>query len=89
MIGGAPSCVKMPNPNPVQSDEMKRKRFQRVIADNSCIPTGTPLASKAIGVKLPAGVDQAIRSLGKEKAAWLREVICMAALNDDLVDEIS
>jgi hypothetical protein len=78
----------MPNPNPVQSDQMKRKRFQRVVAEDSCIPPETPLASKALGVKLPAGVDQAIRSLGKEKAAWLREVICKAALDDGLVDKI-
>ncbi len=89
MLRCSRSWLEMPNPNPVQSDELKRKRFQRVIADDSCIPPGIPLASKAIGVKLPAGVDQAIRSLGKEKAAWLREVICMAALDDGLVDKIS
>jgi hypothetical protein len=82
-------CLEMPNPNPVQSDEMKRKRFQRAVVDSSCIPPGTPLASKALGVRLPSGVDQAIRSLGKEKAAWLREVICKAALDDGLVDKIS
>ena len=80
----------MPNPNPVQSDLFKRRRFQRtVVGQDSCIPTDTPLAQKAIGVKLPTQVDQAIRSeLGNQKAAWLREVICQAALQEGLVDKL-
>ncbi|MGC1308058.1 MAG: hypothetical protein WA885_12590 [Phormidesmis sp.] len=79
----------MPNPNPVQSDDFRNKRLQRAVLEDSCIPEGTPLAEKTIGIRLPINVDLAIRSLGKQKAAWLREVICKAALEKELVDEIS
>ncbi|MEM6451791.1 MAG: hypothetical protein AAF703_15915 [Cyanobacteria bacterium P01_D01_bin.105] len=37
---------------------------------------------------VPAKVDEAIRELGEQKAAWLREVICQAALQRGLVDEL-
>jgi hypothetical protein len=78
----------MPNPNPTQSSELLKKRFQRVVGVDSCIPAGVPLAAKAIGVKLPGAVDEAVRALGKDKAAWLREVICKAALEQGLIDSI-
>lgn len=78
----------MPNPNPTQSQEFLEKRFQRVVDEDSCVPQGVTLASKVISVKLPIGVDAAIRNMGKQKAAWIREVICLAALEQGLVDEI-
>ena len=78
----------MPNPTPVQSALFKQKRFQRTVEKNSCVPADIPLAQKAIAVKLPTEVDRAIRGLGKQKAAWLREVICQAAIQEGLVDEL-
>ncbi len=78
----------MPNPNPVQSQLLKQRRFQRAVVQESCVPTDVALAGRAISVKLPAEVDQAIRSLGKQKAAWLREVICSAALQDGLIEKL-
>lgn len=78
----------MPNPNPVQSELLKQRRFQRTVVQESCVPIDVTLASSAISVKLPAEVDHAIRGLGKQKAAWLREVICLAALQDGLVDRL-
>ena len=78
----------MPNPKPIQSDAFKQKQYQRTVVENSCIPPDTPLAHKTIGIKLPVGVDQVIRSMGKQKGAWLREVICKAALEQGLVDVI-
>lgn len=78
----------MPNPNPTQSDLFKEKRLQRVVTDDSCIPPNTPLADKALGVRVPVAVDDAIRQMGKQKAAWLREVICKAAIDEGLVEVI-
>ncbi|MEM9092018.1 MAG: hypothetical protein AAGC93_25195 [Cyanobacteria bacterium P01_F01_bin.53] len=52
------------------------------------MPADVPLAQKAIAVKLPTDVDQALRALGTLKAAWLREAICQAALDDGLVEEL-
>lgn len=78
----------MPNPHPVQNDLFKQKRWQRVMAEDSCVPPDTPLAHKALGVRLPVGVDAAIRAMGKQKAAWIRETLCQAALEQNLVDKI-
>ena len=78
----------MPNPAPIQSDLLKQKRFQRTVDEDSCVPADTPLARKAIAVKLPTEVDRAIRGLGEQKAAWLREVICQAALQKGLLEEL-
>lgn len=82
------SVYAMGNPKPVQSDLLKEKRFQRVVVHHSCVPEDVALASRAISVKLPTEVDGAVRGLGKQKAAWLREVICRAALKEGLVDEL-
>ena len=78
----------MPNPHPTQSEEFITKRFQRQQVDNSCVPADTVLADHAISVRLPAGVDRAVRALGKQKAAWLREAICQVALETGLIDEV-
>ena len=78
----------MPNPHPVQSDLFKQKQFRRALDPVSCLPADMPLAQKAIAVKLPEKVDEALRELGKQKAAWLREVICQAALQEGLVDSL-
>lgn len=77
----------MANPKPVQSDLLKQRRFQRVVVHHSCVPADAALAGKAISVKLPVELDRAVRGLGKQKAAWLREVIYKAALQEGLVDE--
>lgn len=79
----------MPNPRPTQSAGFIEKRFQRQQIQDSCIPPEVVLADHAISVRLPAGVDQAVRSLGKKKAAWLREAVCQIALEQGLVDEIT
>lgn len=79
----------MPNPNPTQSEAFKQKQYQRTTIQGACVPSDTPLAKKAIGIKLPIKVDAAIRELGPSKGAWLREVICRAALDDNLVEEVS
>ena len=78
----------MSNPSPIQSDLFKQKRFQRTVDASSCVPADVPLAQKAIAVKLPEKVDEAVRELGTQKAAWLREVICQAAMQEGLVDEL-
>ena len=78
----------MPNPAPVQSALFKQKQFRRALVPTSCVPADVPLAPKAIAVKLPDEVDKALRGLGKQKAAWLREVICKAALHEGLVDKL-
>ena len=79
----------MPNPNPTQSEAMKQQRYQRTTLEESCVPPETPLAKRVISVKLPVNIDAAIREMGKEKGAWLREVICLAALEQKIVDDIS
>ncbi len=69
------------NPNPVQTEEFKKKRFQPV----GEIPGDQPLAKKVTGVKLPLDVHEAIRALPtKERVTWLRKVICDAA-RDELI----
>lgn len=62
----------MPNSTSVQSELFKHKRFQRTVDAHSSIPIDAPLAKKAIAVKLPEKVDEAIRELGQQKAAWPR-----------------
>ncbi len=62
----------MPNPRPIQTEEFKKKRFQR--QDE----TTEPLADKALSVRLPLSVDAKIRNLPK-RGAWLRKVISEAA----------
>lgn len=74
----------MPNSNPTQSDEFVQHQFQPP-AD---IPDGVKLAKQPLTIKVPIGIDQAVRDLGGEKAAWLRKVICEAAIRDGLVDKI-
>jgi hypothetical protein len=60
----------MPNPNPVQSDLFKQKRF------NSIDTVDQPLAKKAIGVKLPIDQHEVLeRMTPQDKAALLREII--------------
>lgn len=62
----------MANLNPKQTEEFLEKRFK---------PQGEvsgELAKKAIGVKLPVEIDQAVRAL-PDTSAWLRRVITEAA----------
>ena len=78
----------MPNPNPKQSQTFLKKRFQRQQIEESCIPASAVLAEKTISTRYPASVDKAIRAMGKKKAAWIREVVSKAALEQGLIDEI-
>lgn len=64
------------NPNPVQTKEFKRKRYQPL----GEIPGDRPLAKKVTGIKLPIDVHEAIEALPqKERITWLRNVISQAA----------
>lgn len=75
----------MPNPNPVQSEEFLKKRFQPA----RDIPSDVVLAKKPRCVKLPEGVDAAIEAMHKkERSAWIRQAICRAAIEQGLVDKI-
>lgn len=74
----------MPNSNPIQSEEFIQQQFPPA----PDIPDGVKLAKHPLTVKLPIGIDLAIRNLGNHKSAWLRQVICDAALRDGLVQEI-
>lgn len=65
----------MPNPNPRQTEEFKRKRFQAVAP----LPD-EKLASKPVSVKVGESVQAAIADLPqKERITWLRRVITDAA----------
>lgn len=73
------------NPSPVQTEEFKAKQFKPV----GEIPGNYPLAKKVTGVRLPTDVHDAIRALPeKERASWLRRVICDAA-NRELISQNS
>lgn len=66
----------MGNPNPVQTEEFKEKRFKA----RGEIPGNQPLARRVMGVRLPVDIDAAIRALpDEERVPWLRRVICDAA----------
>ncbi|MBE9064054.1 hypothetical protein [cf. Phormidesmis sp. LEGE 11477] len=78
----------MPNPRPTQSHAFKQKQFQRAALDDSCIPPDVPLAKRTIGIKLPVNLDAAVRNMGAQKGAWLREVIARAALEQGIVNKI-
>ena len=80
-----PEDLKMPNPNPVQTEDFKKHRFPAA----TDIPSDVTLAKKPQMVKLPVGVSDAINELGKgKKSVWLRRVICEAAIREGLIDEI-
>lgn len=75
----------MPNPNPVQSEEFLKKRFQPA----KDIPGDVVLAKKPRCVKLPEGVNAAIEAIPKkERSAWIRQAICKAAIDQGLIDKI-
>lgn len=65
-----PAHGKKGNPNPVQTDEFKKKRFQ---------PYGTvdqPLSNRVLGVRLPLDVDAILFAMPpKERVAWVRKII--------------
>ncbi|PZO16879.1 MAG: hypothetical protein DCF25_11840 [Leptolyngbya foveolarum] len=75
----------MPNPNPTQSEEFIKKRFQPA----KDLPANVQLARKPRCVKLPQEVDTLISEMPKkERSVWIRQAICKAALEQGLVDEI-
>ena len=74
----------MANSNHTRSRQFIQQQFLPA-AD---LPNDVKLAKQPLTVKVPIGIDQAIRNLGDQKAAWLRKAICQAALEDGLVDEI-
>ena len=64
------------NPNPKQTEEFKRKRFQPL----GEIPGDQPLSKVTTSIKLPQDVHEAIHALPKkEKITWLRRVVSDAA----------
>lgn len=64
------------NPNPVQTEKFKKKRYQPL----GEIPGDLPLAKKVTGIKLPVDVHEALEALPKkERITWLRKVISEAA----------
>ena len=73
----------MPNPNPIQSEEFLRKRFNA-----PDMPPGESLAAKVHGVRLPEKISAAVEKLGKRKTPWLRQAICTEAINQGLVDSV-
>lgn len=73
----------MPNPNPVQSEDFLRKRFNA-----PDMPPGKSLADKVHGVRLPRKVNAAVETLGKRKTPWLRQAICSEAVYQGLVDSV-
>lgn len=76
----------MPNPNPTQSEEFLRKRFQPA----KDMPKGVQLAKKPRCVKLPVDVDSAVENIPqKERSAWIRQAIWKAAIDQGLVEPIS
>lgn len=76
----------MPNPNPTQSEEFLKKRFQPA----KDMPKGVQLAKKPRCVKLPVDVDSAIADIPqKERSAWIRQAIWKAAIEQGLVEAVS
>lgn len=70
----------MPNASPVQTEDFKRHWYQ---------PQGEiegELSKKAIAVKLPVQLDQAIRAM-PQSAAWLRRVIAEAAQREGVIKD--
>ena len=64
------------NPQPKQTEEFKRKRFQPI----GDIPGDQPLSKVSTSIKLPIDVHEAINALPKkEKISWLRRVVSDAA----------
>lgn len=61
------------NPNPVIPPNFKEMQFAR--SDR----TTEPLSDKTIALRLPADIDEAVRSLNHQKSSWLRRVISEAA----------
>lgn len=76
----------MPNPDPVQSEEFLKKRFQPA----KDIPKGVQLAKKPRCVKLPKAVDAVIENMPKkERSAWIRQAIWKVAIEQGLVEATS
>ena len=76
----------MPNPDPVQSEEFLKKRFQPA----KDIPEGVQLAKKPRCVKLPEAVDAVVENMPKkERSAWIRQAIWKAAVEQGLVKAVS
>lgn len=74
----------MGNPNPVQTEEFKARRFKA----QGEIPSDQPLSKKVIGVRLPIDIEAAIRCLPEEeRVPWLRRVICEAARTELMQSE--
>jgi hypothetical protein len=46
------------------------------------------VAAGSVAVNRPVSVNEAVRALDKDKAAWLQEVIAKAALEQGLIDVI-
>lgn len=72
----------MPNPNPTQSEEFKRKRFHAYGENEIEIP----LAKKITALRLPQDVFDALEKMpAKERVIYLRSLIA-DAVRKDLID---
>ena len=75
----------MPNPNPVQSEKFVQQQFEHP----PDLPAEVKLAATPRCVRLPESVDAAYLAIPKkERAAWLRQAICKAAIDQGLIDSI-
>lgn len=71
----------MPNPRPRQTEEFKRKRFQRVGEAKG------KLSEKPISVRVTEDVMEIIQSMPQiERVVWLRNVLTNAALKPQSAD---
>jgi hypothetical protein len=70
----------MPNPNPIQTEELKAKQYKAYGEVDS------PLAKKNTQIRLPADVQDALDKLPPEKRIpYLRKLIS-EAVRKDLID---
>ncbi len=69
----------MPNPNPIQTDELKAKQFK------AYGKVDVPLAKKNTQIKLPVDVQQALDELdSRDRVIYLRKIISAAVRRDFL-----
>ena len=67
----------MPNPNPIQTDELKAKQFK------AYGKIDVPLAKKATQIKLPIDVQEALDKLdSRDRVIYLRKIISDAVRQD-------
>jgi hypothetical protein len=72
----------MPNPNPIQTEELKAKQYK------AYGEVGVPLAKKNLALKLPVDVQEALDNLPPEvRIPFLRNLIS-DAVRKEFIDKI-